>query len=59
MDRGNVKNASNIFSWLGLKMLLANQIATFLNQLYSRNELMNLLDFRYVDIESGNIEDSL
>ena len=45
MDQVNVKNASNIFSWLVLKMLLANQIAKFLNQLYFRNKLMNQLDF--------------
>ena len=40
-------------------MLLANQIAEFLNQLNFKLESMNQLDFCHADIDSRNVKDGL
>lgn len=36
-----------------------DQIAVFLNQLYLKERLMNQLDFRHADIDSGNMKISM
>ena len=40
-------------------MLLVNQIAEFLNQLYFKLGLMNQLDFGHTDGNSRNVKDGL
>ena len=58
-DSRNAKPGLKILSWTWLKMLSANQIPRFLNQLYLKKKLKNQFDFWNVVINSRNIKDGL
>lgn len=46
-----MKDNMKIFRWVWSKMLLANHITEFLNQLYLKKEIMNQFEFLYADID--------
>ena len=45
-----------IFRWVWSKMLLANHITEFLNQLYLKQELTNQCDLCHTDRDLGNLK---
>ena len=50
-----MKDNMKIFRWVWSKMLLANHITEFLNQLYLKQELTNQCDLCHTDRDLGNL----